>query len=63
MKSNQPSNPNKKLILHFDIDNVIRLPVRKNKDLYVTNILFRFMIFVQIGYGENFKKIINKTLI
>ena len=63
MKSNQPSNPNKKLILHFDIDNVIRLPVRKNKDLYVTSILFRFMIFVQIGYGVNFKKIINKTLI
>ena len=63
MKSNQPSNPNKKLILHFDIDNVIRVPVRKNKDLYVTSILFRFMIFVQIGYGVNFKRIINKTLI
>ena len=35
MKANQPATPNKKLIIHFDIDQVIRLPVRKNKDLYV----------------------------
>lgn len=35
MKANQPFQPNKKLILHFDIDGVIRLPARKNKDLYV----------------------------
>ena len=37
MKANQVFQPNKKLILHFDIDAVIRLPVRKNKDLYVQN--------------------------
>ena len=37
MKANNSQNlpPNKKLILHFDIDAVIRLPSRKNKDLYV----------------------------
>lgn len=35
MKANQVFQPSKKLILHFDIDGVIRLPVRKNKDLYV----------------------------
>ena len=35
MKGNQPATSNKKLIIHFDIDQVIRLPVRKNKDLYV----------------------------
>lgn len=63
MKGNQPSSPNKKLILHFDIDHVIRLPVRKNKDLYVTYILFRSMISVRIGSGENYKRIARKTLI
>ena len=67
MKSNnnQPLQPNKKLIIHFDIESVIRLPVRKNKDLYVQ--LFcdmnRFMIYVPIGFGVNSKKIINKILI
>lgn len=38
MKGNQQVFiPNKKLIIHLDIDSVIRLPARKNKDLYVIN--------------------------
>ena len=36
MKSNQPSAPNKKLIIHFDIENVIRLPSKTDKDFYVS---------------------------
>jgi hypothetical protein len=31
----QPFIPNKKLILHFDVDGVLRLPTNRNKDLYV----------------------------
>ncbi len=42
MKANQqPFVPNKKLILHFDVDGVLRLPSRKNKDLYVCILLFQ----------------------
>lgn len=35
MKTNQQFVPNKKLILHFDVDGVLRVPSKKNKDLYV----------------------------
>lgn len=40
MKQNQQLYvPNKKLIIHFDVDGVLRLPNRKNKDLYVKILL------------------------
>ena len=40
MKAAQQNQPlNKKLILHFDVDGVLRLPSRKNKDLHVWNLL------------------------
>jgi hypothetical protein len=40
MKQNQQQYvPNKKLIIHFDVDGVLRLPNRKNKDLYVKILL------------------------
>lgn len=32
--------PNKKLILHFDINGVIRLSSRENKDLYVASHIY-----------------------
>ena len=35
MNGNQQFVPNKKLILHFDVDGVLRVPSKKNKDLYV----------------------------
>jgi hypothetical protein len=36
MKANQqPFIPNKKLIVHLDVDGVLRLPIGRNKDLYV----------------------------
>lgn len=42
MKANQQQYvPNKKLILHFDVDGVLRLPSRKNKDLYVQVLLMQ----------------------
>jgi hypothetical protein len=64
MKANQqPFVPNKKLILHFDVDGVLRLPSRKNKDLYVFQQLFRFMIYAQVGYGVNWNKIVKKIQI
>ena len=63
MKPNQTQTLNKKLILHFDLDHVIRLPVRKNKDLYVLLPSSRSMISVPIGFGDDSKKIAKKTLI
>lgn len=63
MKANQVFQPSKKLILHFDIDGVIRLPVRKNKDLYVGLGLCRYMICVRIGCGGDSKKIVKKIQI
>lgn len=41
MKANQQFVPNKKLILHFDVDGVLRVPSKKNKDLYV---VFEFIL-------------------
>lgn len=63
MKSSQPQfTPNKKLILHFDIEGVLRLPNRKNKDLYVfpSSYVHRSMISVQDGYGANLRKPVKK---
>lgn len=64
MKSNQqPFVPNKKLILHFDVDGVLRLPTNKNKDFYVILHLLRFMNCVLVGYGASSKKQAKKTRI
>lgn len=61
MKGNQQQFvPNKKLILHFDVDGVLRLPSRKNKDLYVSNSWFRFTTYVRDGCGVNWRRIANK---
>lgn len=58
MKGNQqPIVPNKKLILHFDVEGVLKLPNRKNKDLYVLkcdDIDVRFVL--GMGMGETIKK-------
>jgi hypothetical protein len=35
MKSNTAFVPNKKLILHFDVDEVLRLPNSIDKDYFV----------------------------
>lgn len=36
MKANiNPVPPNKKLILHFDVDQVLRIPTNSDKDFYV----------------------------
>ena len=62
MKAGNQQNlpPNKKLVLHFDIEGVLRLPNRKNKDLYVIHHQFRSTICALNGFGENFKGIIRK---
>ena len=62
MKGNQQQFiPNKKLILHFDVEGVLRLPNRKNKDLYVLACSPRFTIYARVGFGANLKKIAKKT--
>jgi hypothetical protein len=55
MKSNhsiQQFVPNKKLILHFDVDDVLRIK-HHNKDLFV-NILFYkgLLTMLQMGMGK-----------
>ena len=57
-----PFIPNKKLILHFDVDNVLRVD-SQSKDLYVKNYFnFRSMICVHNGFGEGWKEIVKKML-
>jgi len=59
----QPFVPNKKLIIHFDVDSVLRIN-HPNKDLYVNiSSYIRFMSYALNGYGENYKKPVNKILI
>ena len=36
--TNQPFIPNKKLIIHFDVENVLKIN-HANKDLFVINLL------------------------
>ena len=52
MKAQTAFVPNKKLILHFDVNDVITLS-QTNFDLYVPKSTSRFMNFVQDGFGEN----------
>ena len=58
----QPFAPNKKLIIHFDVDNVLRIN-HVNKDLFV---LFKFTIrcmnCAQNGSGVNCKEPAKMTL-
>lgn len=53
MKANQQFVPNKKLVLHFDVEGILRLSARKNKDLYVTPMLFRYMVSALSGSGAS----------
>lgn len=48
--------PNKKLILHFDINGVIRLSSRENKDLYVASHIYLGLWPVfRVGLGSAWK--------
>jgi len=51
MKAQTNSAPNKKLILHFDIAQVLALPTF-NPDLYVEYLRYRCMSAAQSGCGE-----------
>lgn len=62
MKANTAFVPNKKLILHFDVHEVLCLP-DGDKDFYVESYLFRCMSFALIGYGVSYSVTINKILI
>ena len=53
MKAHTPAPPNKKLILHFDVDQVMRLSA-PDKDLFVLILLVRFMTCVRGGCGAGF---------
>ncbi len=63
MKTNTSFTPNKKLILHFDVDQVLKFPSNIDKDFIVMHLTFRSMNYVPDGYGGNFKKHRNKILI
>lgn len=58
MKVNQqPFIPNKKLILHFDVDGVLKLPTNKNKDLYVLEaIIIDILVMCRLGLGKIIEK-------
>ncbi len=55
--NNQPFVPNKKLIIHFDVDNVLKIN-HSNKDLFVTYYLIKLglLIMFNMGLGEIIKK-------
>ncbi len=58
----QPFVPNKKLIIHFDIDNVLRIN-HPNKDLFVAFVfIVRFTNCARNGSGENSKRPARTTL-
>jgi hypothetical protein len=63
MKGTTAFLPNKKLILHFDVDEVIKLSTKGDKDLFVTYHSRRYTSCALHGSGENYKKIAKKTLI
>lgn len=58
MKANQqPFIPNKKLILHFDVDGVLKLPTNKSKDLYVLEaIIIGILVMCRLGLGKIIEK-------
>jgi len=41
MKTNTAQTINKKLILHFDVENVIQLPTQVDKDFYVIMLIIK----------------------
>jgi len=63
MKANTSFTPNKKLILHFDVDSVLKLPTNQDKDYLVSQPLFRFTISAPAGFGVNSRKMTKLTLI
>lgn len=63
MKANTAFVPNKKLILHFDVHQVLCLPSDIDKDLYVLTLSLRSMSFVRIGCGVASKGPTKRTLI
>jgi hypothetical protein len=62
MKANTAFVPNKKLVLHFDVEDVLVLPA-EDKDFYVFMIPNRSWKNALTGLGENLKEIISKILI
>jgi hypothetical protein len=63
MKANTAFVPNKKLILHFDVHQVLCLPSDVDKDLYVIQARCRSMNFVPIGSGDAYREPIKIILI
>ena len=60
LHNQQPFVANKKLIIHFDVDNVLRIN-SSHKDLYVCIVdNQRYMNCVRNGFGVNYKRIVNK---
>jgi len=49
----------KKIIIHLDVNNVLKIN-SNYKDFFVFYFLFRYTIYVRIGFGENYKKIAKK---
>lgn len=62
MKAAPAFQPNKKLILHFDLDFVIRLPPKADKDLLVSSFPFRCTSSQPVGFGENSNATAKKIL-
>jgi hypothetical protein len=63
MKANTAFVPNKKLILHFDVQQVLALPNDIDKDLFVLRSSFRSTSSALIGSGAVSKKPAKKTRI
>ena len=55
MKAQTSFTPSKKLILHFDISQVLTLPAQ-NPDLYVPQLSLRSTNCVPIGSGVGYRK-------
>ena len=62
MKAQTSFVPNKKLILHFDVNSLLTLPTR-TPDLFVLVHLSRSMNFALVGFGVNCKKMLKMILI
>lgn len=61
MKSNTAFVPNKKLILHFDVQQVLALPNDLDKDLFVPLPSCRSTNFAHNGFGADSKEPTKKT--
>lgn len=53
MKVNTSFTPNKKLILHFDVDEVLKINSKHDKDFFVHEMLHRCTNYVLNGSGAD----------